>query len=58
MVIFRLLTMLLNAIIGFIIKQLSRGEEWDTSVARDEIRSVMDIARTEGIFKQDEFRRN
>ncbi|MGX4670909.1 hypothetical protein JNUCC74_17310 [Cerasibacillus sp. JNUCC 74] len=49
--------MLLNAIIGFIIKQLSRGQERDASVSRDE-RAVVDIARTEGIFKQDEFRRN
>lgn len=55
--IFRPLTMLLNAITGFIIKYLSKGQESDASVSRDEIRAMVDIARTEGIFKQDESHR-
>ncbi|NBJ69444.1 MULTISPECIES: CNNM domain-containing protein [Clostridia] len=55
--VFRPLTMLLNAITGLIIKFLSKGQETSASVSRDEIRAMVDIARTEGIFKQDESHR-
>ncbi|WP_121604071.1 hemolysin family protein [Virgibacillus sp. Bac332] len=52
--IFKPLTMLLNGITGAIIRFLSKGQEDSTSVSREEIRAMVDIARTEGIFKQDE----
>ncbi|MBY7145046.1 DUF21 domain-containing protein [Virgibacillus sp. NKC19-3] len=54
MFIFKPLTLLLNGITGVIIKQLSKGEEDNASVSKAEIRSMVDIARTEGIFKKEE----
>ncbi|MYL44111.1 DUF21 domain-containing protein [Virgibacillus halodenitrificans] len=51
---FKPLTIVLNAMTGFIIKFLSKGQEDSTSISKDEIRAMVDIARTEGIFKQDE----
>ncbi|WP_233879796.1 hemolysin family protein [Virgibacillus halodenitrificans] len=51
---FKPLTVILNAMTGFIIKFLSKGQEDSTSISKDEIRAMVDIARTEGIFKQDE----
>jgi Mg2+/Co2+ transporter CorB len=50
-------TFLLNALTSFIIRILSKGEPQNDSVSRDEIRAMVDIARTEGIFKKEESHR-
>lgn len=55
--IFRPLTLMLNAITGFIIRMLSKGQDTEASISKEEIRAMVDIARTEGIFKQDESHR-
>lgn len=55
--IFKPLTFILNAITGFIIRSLSKGQDKEASVSKEEIRAMVDIARTEGIFKQDESHR-
>ncbi|CDQ38073.1 MULTISPECIES: hemolysin family protein [Virgibacillus] len=55
--VFKPLTMLLNWLTGFIIRFLSKGEKANTSVSKDEIRAMVDVARTEGIFRQDESHR-
>ncbi|WP_042221146.1 hemolysin family protein [Oceanobacillus manasiensis] len=55
--IFKPLTLMLNAITGFIIKILSKGQDKEASVSKEEIRAMVDVARTEGIFKQDESHR-
>lgn len=55
--IFKPLTFLLNSITGFIIRILSKGQDKEASVSKEEIRAMVDIARTEGIFKQDESHR-
>ncbi|MGP4063597.1 hemolysin family protein [Oceanobacillus sp. M65] len=56
-IIFKPLTFLLNSITGFIIRSLSKGQDKEASVSKEEIRAMVDIARTEGIFKQDESHR-
>lgn len=56
-IIFKPLTFLLNSITGFIIRILSKGQDKEASVSKEEIRAMVDIARTEGIFKQDESHR-
>ncbi|MFD1172719.1 hemolysin family protein [Oceanobacillus picturae] len=55
--IFKPLTFILNSITGFIIRILSKGQDKEASVSKEEIRAMVDIARTEGIFKQDESHR-
>ena len=56
-IILKPVTFLLNALTGFIIRILSKGEQQNDSVSRDEIRAMVDIARTEGIFKKEESHR-
>ncbi|MFA1819261.1 hemolysin family protein [Virgibacillus oceani] len=56
-IILKPVTLLLNALTGFIIRVLSKGEQQNDSVSRDEIRAMVDIARTEGIFKKEESHR-
>jgi CBS domain containing-hemolysin-like protein len=51
------ITFLLNVITNFIVRVLSKGEQTEASVSRDEIRAMVDIARTEGIFKKEESHR-
>jgi Mg2+/Co2+ transporter CorB len=47
-------TFLLNALTSLVVRFLSRGEPENDSLSRDEIRAMVDIARTEGIFKKEE----
>lgn len=54
MFILKPLTLLLNGITGVIIKQLSKGQENNASVSKAEIRSMVEVARTEGVFKREE----
>lgn len=56
-IILKPVTFLLNALTGFVIRVLSRGQPQNDSVSRDEIRAMVDIARTEGIFKKEESHR-
>jgi Mg2+/Co2+ transporter CorB len=56
-IILKPVTFSLNALTSFIIRVLTKGERQDDSVSRDEIRAMVDIARTEGIFKKEESHR-
>ncbi|GAB3798376.1 hemolysin family protein [Virgibacillus kimchii] len=56
-ILFKPITIMLNGITNYIIRVLSRGEQTEASVSRDEIRAMVDIARTEGIFKKEESHR-
>ncbi|MBP1970193.1 Mg2+/Co2+ transporter CorB [Virgibacillus natechei] len=54
MFILKPLTLLLNGMTGFIIRLLSKGQENNASVSKAEIRSMVEVARTEGVFKREE----
>src|SRR5699024_10272414 len=51
------LTKLLNALTGFIIKVLSKGEMENATVSKEDFRTMVDIAGKEGTFKQEESHR-
>ncbi|SHN36597.1 hemolysin family protein [Gracilibacillus kekensis] len=56
-IILKPITILLNGLTGFITKVLSRGQEQDTSISKDELRAMVDIADSEGMFHQEESHR-
>ncbi len=56
-VILKPITILLNKLTDFITKMLSRGQEQDVSISKDELRAMVDIADSEGMFHQEESHR-
>ncbi|WP_099157480.1 hemolysin family protein [Virgibacillus ndiopensis] len=56
-IIFKPLTLMLNSITGFIIKLLSKEQEENMSISKEDLRAMVDIAGTEGTFKQEESHR-
>ncbi|MFC2949129.1 hemolysin family protein [Virgibacillus sediminis] len=54
MFIFKPLTWLFNRLTGLIIRMLSNGEKKEVSISKEELRAMVDIAGSEGTFKQDE----
>ncbi len=56
-VILKPITILLNGLTGFITKVLSRGQEQDVSISKDELRAMVDIADSEGMFHLEESHR-
>ncbi|GAE93697.1 hemolysin and related protein containing CBS domains [Gracilibacillus boraciitolerans JCM 21714] len=56
-VILKPITILLNGLTGFITKLLSRGQEQDVSISKDELRAMVDIADSEGMFHLEESHR-
>ncbi|WP_026907973.1 hemolysin family protein [Paucisalibacillus globulus] len=53
-IIFKPLTFLLNGMTGLIIKLLSKNDEDNISISKEELRVMVDIAGTEGTFKREE----
>lgn len=53
-IIFKPFTLLLNGLTGLIIKLLSKDEEENVSISKEDLRAMVDIAGTEGTFKQEE----
>lgn len=53
-IVFKPFTTLLNGLTGLIIKSLSKGNEDNVSISKEELRAMVDIAGTEGTFKQEE----
>lgn len=50
-------TIVLNAMTGFITRVLSKGEVNDASFSKEELRAMVDIADSEGMFQRDESHR-
>ncbi|GGA89601.1 hemolysin family protein [Ornithinibacillus halotolerans] len=53
-IIFKPLTFLLNRLTGLIIKVLSKNDNEDVSISKEDLRAMVDIAGTEGTFKREE----
>lgn len=53
-IILKPITIMLNALTGFIVKLLSRNQEEDVSISKEELRAMVDIAGSEGTFQKDE----
>ncbi|WP_085993836.1 hemolysin family protein [Oceanobacillus senegalensis] len=53
-IIFKPVTVILNGLTGFITRTLSKGEETDVSISKEEFRTMIDIADSEGTFRKDE----
>ncbi|WP_042143338.1 hemolysin family protein [Paucisalibacillus sp. EB02] len=53
-ILFKPLTLLLNGMTGFIIKVLSKNNEDNISISKEDLRTMVDIAGTEGTFKREE----
>ncbi|MEN2766996.1 hemolysin family protein [Ornithinibacillus xuwenensis] len=53
-IIFKPLTLLLNGMTGLIIKLLAKDDEDNVSISKEDLRAMVDIAGTEGTFKQEE----
>jgi putative hemolysin len=51
---FKPLTILLNGMTGLIIKVLSKNDEDNISISKEDLRAMVDIAGTEGTFKREE----
>lgn len=56
-IILKPVTFLLNKLTNFITKLLSRGQESDVSISKEDFRAMVDIADSEGTFKDDESNR-
>ncbi|MFC3041102.1 hemolysin family protein [Virgibacillus xinjiangensis] len=54
MIIFKPLTWMFNKLTGLIIHMLSNGEFKKVSISKEELRAMVDIAGSEGTFKEDE----
>ena len=50
-------TMMLNALTGFIVNLLSSNQEEDVSISKEELRAMVDIAGSEGTFHKEESHR-
>ncbi|WP_087973871.1 hemolysin family protein [Oceanobacillus rekensis] len=51
------ITIFLNGLTGLITKALSKGQPNNTSISKEELRAIVDIADSEGTFKDDESNR-
>ncbi|MEC5423899.1 CNNM domain-containing protein [Virgibacillus sp. C22-A2] len=51
------ITIMLNSLTEFIIRYLSKGQEKNVSISKEELRAMVDIAGSEGTFKQEESHR-
>lgn len=56
-IIFKPITFVLNQLTGFITKALSKGQTNDVSISKEELRTMVDIADSEGTFNQAESNR-
>ncbi|RCW76910.1 hemolysin family protein [Saliterribacillus persicus] len=56
-IVFKPITIVLNALTGYITNALSKGEVNNISISKEEFRTMVDIADQEGTFKKDEFHR-
>ncbi|MFD2043523.1 hemolysin family protein [Ornithinibacillus salinisoli] len=56
-ILFKPLTILLNGMTGLIVRLLSRGDEDNNTISKEELRAMVDIAGTEGTFKKEESHR-
>ncbi|WP_047985694.1 hemolysin family protein [Ornithinibacillus californiensis] len=53
-IIFKPLTLMLNGLTGLIIRVLSKEDDENISVSKEDLRTMVDIAGTEGTFRQEE----
>ncbi|RKQ32936.1 hemolysin family protein [Oceanobacillus halophilus] len=53
-IIFKPITLVLNGLTGYITKSLSKGQPNDVSISKEEFRTMVDIANSEGTFRRDE----
>src|SRR5699024_4881454 len=53
-IIFKPITFVLNWLTGLITRAVSKGEEENTSVSKEELRTIVDIAGSEGMLQKDE----
>ncbi|RLL41771.1 DUF21 domain-containing protein [Oceanobacillus piezotolerans] len=53
-VVLKPITIMVNALIGFITKSLSKGQVDTVSISKEEFRAMIDIADLEGTFEKDE----
>lgn len=53
-ILFKPVTIMLNAITGFIIELLSKEQQEAVSISKEEFKAMVDIAGTEGTIQQDE----
>ena len=51
-IIFKPLTIVLNWLTGFITRALSKGQSNNTSISKEELRTMVDIAHLEGTFNR------
>ncbi|MDQ0272986.1 hemolysin family protein [Cytobacillus purgationiresistens] len=51
------ITVVLNGLTGFITSVLSKGKKQEMSLSKEELRAMVDIADSEGVFKQEESHR-
>nr|WP_245350112.1 CNNM domain-containing protein [Cytobacillus eiseniae] len=56
-IIFKPITIVLNSLTGFITRALSKGQSNDASISKEELRTMVDIADSEGTFNQAESHR-
>lgn len=56
-IVFKPLTIVLNWLTGFITRALSKGQPNDTSISKEELRTMVDIADLEGTFNREESHR-
>ncbi|GIO26614.1 hemolysin family protein [Ornithinibacillus bavariensis] len=54
MIIFKPFTFLLNGLTGLVVKWLSKDDDDNVSISKEDLRAMVDIAGTEGTFKQEE----
>lgn len=53
-IIFKPVTIVLNRLTGYITKVLSKGEQKNVSISKEDFRTMIDIADSEGTFHKDE----
>lgn len=56
-ILFKPITIVLNRLTGFITKALSKGEVNESSISKEELRTMVDIADSEGTFNEAESHR-
>jgi len=56
-IILKPVTIILNGLTGYITNALSKGQETKVSISKEELRAMVDIADSEGMFKQEESHR-
>jgi len=56
-IVFKPITVILNWITSYVTNALSKGQETDASVSKEELRTMVDIADSEGTFNKAEYQR-